>query len=275
MSSTYVPHPFEVPLRMSTRISRRRFALMLAGLGSGLACRSTLTEPESGPSRVRLSPRAPSRPITFGLQPIGLKPALPALQRDGLLYVPNSYRANQPLPLVILLHGSTGSGSAWFGSYAQRAEDARVVLLAPDARSYTWDAIQEERFGPDVDFIESAIASTFDRVAIDPTRMALMGFSDGASYALSLGLANGDVFSRVVAYAPGYIVPATRFGKPAFRIFHGTNDEVLPVDRSRQFVVPELRQAGYAVNFTEFAGGHEVPSAVSDAGMQWLMNDWR
>ena len=38
---------------------------------------------------------------------------------------------------------------------------------------------------------------------IDPSRIAMAGFSDGASYSLSVGLANGDLFSAVFGFSPG------------------------------------------------------------------------
>lgn len=43
-------------------------------------------------------------------------------------------------------------------------------------------------------------------VAIDPAHVAIGGFSDGASCALSLGLVNGDLFTHVMAFSPGLVV---------------------------------------------------------------------
>jgi len=34
------------------------------------------------------------------------------------------------------------------------------------------------------------------------------GFSDGASYALSVGITNGDLFTHVIAFSPGFVAPA-------------------------------------------------------------------
>lgn len=213
---------------------------------------------------------APSRTPALGLQPIGLLPATPALQRDGVLYVPHSYVPSEPLPLVVLLHGATGSGRSWFGSYDARAESARVIMLAPDSRAFTWDAAEDGVFGPDISFLERAIASVFDRCAIDASRMALIGFSDGGSYALSLGLATGDVFRHVVACSPGTVLTATRHGRPRVYITHGTDDDILPIDGTSRRIVPELTAAGYNVTYTEFEGGHELPLPQSTALMSWL-----
>jgi len=54
----------------------------------------------------------------------------------------------------------------------------------------TWDVILGQ-YGPDIAFIDSALAQTFSRYAFDPNHIAV-GFSDGASYALSVGITNGD-----------------------------------------------------------------------------------
>jgi hypothetical protein len=56
---------------------------------------------------------------------------------------------------------------------------------------------------------------------VDPTRLAVGGFSDGTSYALSLGLTNGDLFSHVLAFSPGFAVPARRRGRPRLFLSHG------------------------------------------------------
>jgi hypothetical protein len=76
--------------------------------------------------------------------------------------------------------------------YLDPAEEAGLVLLAPDSRDRRdWDIFFPSHYGPDVRFINRALEHTFDRLAADPGRLTVMGFSDGATYALSLGLATG------------------------------------------------------------------------------------
>ena len=79
-------------------------------------------------------------------------------------------------------------------------------------------------YGPDIEFIDRALEWVFDRLALDTRRLAITGFSDGASYSLSLGLTNGDLFTRVIAFSPGFMVPARRRGKPPVFVSHGTHD---------------------------------------------------
>ena len=104
------------------------------------------------------------------------------------------------------------------------------MLLVPDSRGRTWDMILGN-YGPDVAFIDQALAQTFSRYALNPARLAIGGFSDGASYALSLGLSNGDLFTHIIAFSPGFMAPAQQQGRPPVFITHGTQDRVLPITR--------------------------------------------
>jgi phospholipase/carboxylesterase len=125
-------------------------------------------------------------------------------------------------------------------------------------------------FGPDVAFIDSALISLFAQLPVDPARLAIAGFSDGASYALSLGLINGDLFSHVIAFSPGFYVAEQRQGKPAIFVSHGTADEILPIETTSHRLVPELRGAGYRVEFREFAGPHTVPADIAHGAFAWM-----
>ncbi|MFN2533069.1 MAG: phospholipase, partial [Pyrinomonadaceae bacterium] len=78
-------------------------------------------------------------------------------------------------------------------------------MLAPNSRETTWDAIGGD-FGPDVDFLNRALERVFEIAPIDAARVAIGGFSDGATYAISLGLINGDFFNSVVAFSPGFVI---------------------------------------------------------------------
>src|SRR5262249_48318650 len=98
------------------------------------------------------------------------------------------------------------------------------------------------------------------------------GFSDGASYALGLGLANGDLFGSVVAFSPGFIPPgAPPSGKPRIFVSHGREDSILPFEVSSRRLVPALTRAGYPVTFREFDGPHTVPREIAAEAVQWFL----
>ena len=188
--------------------------------------------------------------------------------RDAILRLPPK-TDDGPLPLLVLLHGAGGSGAALLRRMNGTPAGAGVAVLAPDSRDATWDAIGGH-FGADVNFINRALDRVFETVAVDPARIAVGGFSDGATYALSLGLINGDLFTRVLAFSPGFVVEGLAHGRPRFFISHGTNDSILPIDRSSRQIVPALQKRGYDVTFREFPGGHEIPTPIAREGLAWV-----
>ena len=187
--------------------------------------------------------------------------------RDAFLQVPAN--DSSPLPLLIMLHGAGQSAEDMFWYLGSAPEDTKVAVLAPNSRGQTWDAIHGA-FGPDVDFIDRALDRVFQSVAIDPARLAIGGFSDGASYAISMGLINGDLFKRVVGFSPGFVLYRTSYGQPVVFISHGTGDRILPINSCGLSIAMELRRRGYQTNFREFDGGHEIPEAIAREGLAWI-----
>ena len=230
------------------------------------ACGGDATTEPTGFTRFTARPGTPTITPSLGLTPLGLGSG-----RDGIMYVPASYTPATPAPMLILLHGAGGSGPVSWTNYYPKAEARGMILLAPSSRSSTWDFILGN-VGPDVKFIDSALAHVFARCRIDASRISLTGFSDGAGYAVALGQGNGDVVSHVMAHSPGfYAEPDVAVGKPRFFVSHGTGDTVLSFSNSANLVVPQLVQRGYAVTFMPFDGGHELPDAVAEASFDWFL----
>jgi phospholipase/carboxylesterase len=205
-------------------------------------------------------------PATPGLHVLGLAGAG---GRDGLLYVPAGYDATRPAPFALLLHGASHDADTVLAPVLPWADAAGLLLLAPDAREYTWDVIMDG-YGPDVAFIDQALAHIFARYVVDTSRLAIGGFSDGASYALSLGLTNGDLFSHIIAFSPGFMAPDERRGQPRIFVSHGVRDQILPIDRCGRRVARVLQHAGYDVNYHEFDGPHTVPPQIASGAVAWL-----
>jgi phospholipase/carboxylesterase len=247
------------------RITRRRFGgLVGATLGSlvvGDACGAVGWSPLDSSGRIAVRPAAGTTTTAEGSKRLGLDTG-----RDALLQVPADVKG--PLPLLVLLHGAGGSGARMLQRIAPAVDAAKIAVLAPDSREPTWDAISGD-FGEDVQFLNRALERVFATVAVDPARVTLGGFSDGATYALSLGLINGDVFPRVIAFSPGFVVRGDTHGQPRFFISHGTSDPILPIDGASRQIVPALRDRGYEVTYREFDGKHEVPPAIATEAMTW------
>ena len=225
-------------------------------------------------TRIQARPTAPRIDIEPGEHSLGIG-GLQLINgtvawRDGTLYIPRISKPSVSMPLLVWLHG--GGGSADEVEYMfPLAEEFGVVMLTLDSRHNTWDGI-DSPFGPDVQFIDAALRHSFERVAIDPQRIALGGLSDGAAYSLALGRSNGDLFTHLIAVAPGHLEPPTPpTGQPRILVAHGTRDNVYNVAGSRIFVVPRLKRAGYDVTYFEFDGPHWVPKPVVRQILKWLV----
>ena len=175
--------------------------------------------------------------------------------------------------MLIAFYGAGGQASDVLTSFRADADRDGFVLLIPTSKAGTWDMIEDlkarlgiemkvtPRYGKDLKALDVALADLFAKVAIDPKRIGMMGFSDGATYALSVGTANPQLVGTVIAFSPG---PAF-LGKsgPAQRVFisHGEQDEVLPYSYTRG-IVARIRVKKIPLMFESFTGGHQVPKDI-------------
>lgn len=176
------------------------------------------------------------------------------------------YRAEGADRVVVLFHGAGGEARQAIDLLRSQADGHRLAVVAPKSAGPTWDLLMGG-LGPDLDAVNRAIEEISAAV---PGPVAIGGFSDGASYALSLGLAAGDQIESVIAFSPGFMAPPQLRGKPRVFISHGNADPVLPIDRCGRRVVAQLTEAGYELVFHQFVGGHEVPAEVRRAAAEWL-----
>lgn len=253
-------------MQQPSRMTRRRFgAIVGASVGAvafGSACGALGGEASAENARLtRPRTAADKTTVAPGTARLEL-----GERRDATLRVPDTVSGR--LPLMVLLHGAGGTAERMTQRIAPAIDASDLVVLAPESRGQTWDAITLA-FGPDVEFLNKALERVFATVAIDPDRVTLAGFSDGATYALSLGLINGDLFPRIVAFSPGFLVEGPAHGKPRLFVSHGTSDPILPIDHASRAIVPDLKKRGYDVTYREFAGTHEIPPAIATEALTW------
>ena len=191
-----------------------------------------------------------------------------------------------PHPLVVVLHGHGGPSAQLLAEFRPQADARGLILLAPRSLGQTWDLIIDAaryrggrprkgvslRFGRDVARMDAALADIFARAPIDPRRVVLAGFSDGASYALSLGMANPDLFPGVVALSPGLMVaPDEPDATQRLFIAHGRSDRVIPVNVPRDGLAKALSNAGMNLRFRQFNGGHEIDRSALREGLDFAL----
>src|SRR4051812_39216025 len=123
----------------------------------------------------RLSARPPRTPPTAE-QDTGLH-RMSFEDREALVFVPESYVAGQPIPLLLALHGAGHEAESMLSPLRGTARRLGMLVLAPKSKGVTWDAIRGADFGPDPSFIDKALRQVFEAYAVDRSRLAVGGFS--------------------------------------------------------------------------------------------------
>jgi predicted esterase len=191
--------------------------------------------------------------------------------------------------MLLLLHGTGGDGAAMIDLFRGHAAREGIILLALTARGENWDSVDlffddyeagrrppagqwsKPQFGKDLDRVDAALAALFARVAVDPRRVGVAGFSHGASYALMLGTANPQLFGTIVALSPGILIVGDPPGGQNVYVAHGKGDTAQPYSRTEKVFVPRLGQLGYRVTFQPFAGGHGIPREVLAKAVRFFL----
>ncbi len=116
----------------------------------------------------------------------------------------------------------------------------------------------------------------YQRYPIDPERQALLGYSDGASYALALGLSNPKLFSAVMAWAAGFLAIDTNNleaedRKPRLFVEYGDQDPLFPYEAVALPMRDALVKIGYPLVFrTDEGGGHWPSGRFQPEALDWF-----
>lgn len=110
------------------------------------------------------------------------------------------------LPLLVLLHGEAENASNIFDIWKTVAQKYNLVIAAPQGQyligegHYQWGSRLEAQ-----EATLKAIDQAKEKYLIDQEKIYLMGFSQGASYGLTIGLSNPERFAGVIAISPRYL----------------------------------------------------------------------
>jgi len=213
--------------------------------------------------------------------------ATPGVQKIGanaFFYRPASV-ASSGRPLIVLLHGAGMSARSFLDNARGEADRCGCLLLSVQSAGATWDTIDlvrnaakggsatpDQLFGNDAGRVEQALSVALRAADADRRSVMLAGFSDGASYALSLGLYNPAIVRGVIAIAPGFhLEPAAINPRQRLFIAHSPTDQVLSFERTRDDTVASLQRAGFDIRFRTFEGGHRVNKPVLAEGVDFVL----
>ena len=192
-------------------------------------------------------------------------------------YVPPQADTDDAAPAVVVLHGR-GADERDLLPVADHLPDAlaTVSLRAPEPLmgGYTWYGIdmpdgdlhrsqpEAEGFRRSLDAVSECLDAAIDGYGLDPDRIGLLGFSQGAIMTFSLLLEGPDRF-RWASGHHGYLAavhedlaPDGLAGKPVF-VGAGTADQMIPASRGED-AAARLRELGCDVTYESYPVGHGI-----------------
>jgi len=245
--------------------------------------------------------------ITLGMVAAALVPSPPetgflnrTLSIDGekfryQVYVPAEYDDSRKWPVILFLHGSgergsdglhqtvVGLGSA-IRSHPERFPAIVIFPQAPEGKRWS---------GQGEAIALKALEQTLAQFEADPDRVYLVGLSMGGRGAIQIAQQEPERFAAMVAVC-GWVVPpkaiadieppppesegdpygaaADRLKGIPIRLYHGSQDTVVPASESRRLAVA-LHERSADAKYTEYSDvGHAAwDKAFADAELwKWL-----
>jgi phospholipase/carboxylesterase len=195
-------------------------------------------------------------------------------ERGGFwLYVPENYVPDRAWPLVMALHGGSGTGRLFLWSWLRDARSRGAILVAPTSVGSTWALMGTDADTPNLTRILEFIGSRWN---VDASRLLLTGMSDGGTFTYVSGLEAGSPFTHLAPVSAAFhpllaqMADADRTRGLPVHIIHGALDWMFPVELARQ-AQRALREAGAVVTYREVEDlSHTYPRELNAALLSWL-----
>ncbi len=189
------------------------------------------------------------------------------------IFVPTSYSAKKPLPLIVALHGLGATEDSFFESYGgtlpKLAEQRGYIIAAP--LGYRVDggygvalgggggdpAVVRSRALSEQDVMQ-VLAAVRERYAIDERRIYLMGHSMGAIGTWAIAAKTPAQWSALGVFSGfGVASTAKTIGNIPQFVVHGDADPTVPVGGSR-VMIAALKTVGAELQYIEVPGGNHT-----------------
>jgi polyhydroxybutyrate depolymerase len=168
------------------------------------------------------------------------------INREYVLYSPNSYNGTSSLPVLLNFHGFGGSASKFMNEADMRAvaESDPFILVYPQGSclngSSHWNACpsggNNKSNADDFDFAESIISEISSQYNVDMERIYAVGYSNGGMMAYGLANYKSDLIAAVASVSGVMLdcLGSTNHPMPVVHL-HGTSDDVIPYDGNSDF----------------------------------------
>lgn len=179
-------------------------------------------------------------------------------------------------PLVIALHGTGMRGSEMLDPLRSAADRLGMVIVAPDALrpsgpGFAWTYRDESEW-----MIEHMIGWAQDEHAIDPDRVYLVGYSQGANIAITMAQTHPDLFAGIVPicghYEPNLVESDNDQPLPPIALISGSRD---PWSKTYVLAKREFKARDTPVTLVVVQGmGHEIPRGGSRDQLLYQAIKW-
>jgi poly(hydroxyalkanoate) depolymerase family esterase len=201
------------------------------------------------------------------------------------VYVPKTYSASRPAPLVVALHGLGQTEDSWMDGYQRQlpalAEKHGYIVVSPlgyrvdgfYGYSYGNDAASRRKQALSEQDVMQVLARMREQYRIDDARIYLMGHSMGAIGTWVLAARHPHVWAALGPIAGTGNPQSVSVMKhiPQF-VVHGDADPTVPVAGSRNMVAP-MKALGVDHVYVEVPGGNHTDIAVPNLAAMFAFFD--
>lgn len=211
---------------------------------------------------------------------------------DVRLIEPDDRNPEQRYPLVVGLHGYGDNGENFARLFAARGLETGFFFCVPQAPyafspgerlGYSWtregeglpEGAGRQSYRLSREYVLSVIDEVRRQYPIDERRVFLLGFSQGAGLAFSLGLHHPDRFRGVIPIG-GWCDPAEYTAAEAeaartglFLVCHSPEDRMVPFEAA-EGAVHFLAEEDIPHRFLQYEGGHSLPRALMEEVQAWM-----
>jgi len=197
------------------------------------------------------------------------------------------------LPLVIGLHGLGSSAESFVRLFTRLDEPVPFLYCAPQAPyafggggrvGYSW-SLRDPGTGTAAQlrsrllaerYVLDVLAAVKREHRVDERRVFLLGFSQGAGMAFTIGLKHPDLFRGVIPvggwsdpgeHRPAALDRAARHGQ--FLVCHSPEDRVVPFS-SCETAAKLLRDHDVPHRVLRYEGGHSMPKGLVKRIVAWI-----
>ena len=193
------------------------------------------------------------------------------------LYLPESPKPDEKIPLVVVLHGMGSSGANTLPAWVERLNKEFAVLCPTYPMGAWWARPAEE-------MVLDLIDQVREQYNIDSDRIFLSGMSNGAIGAYMIGMFYPDRFAGLIPIAgsitPRYMHFLVNLRNTPIYMIQGAHDPIFPIQLSRR-IHQILSDMKYPVLYREHGekgqahGGHFLPESEVPDMLEWIRKQKR